>query len=104
MNLKGRVMRVKGSFTTTTEVNVSPDDALWALRVEVLRIKGIDVNAYIDDKKRLVKNEDQWTSHSWTETVVLNENPGDETVDLIKAFELIERVIQNKRYYGTCVG
>jgi hypothetical protein len=55
MNLKGRGMRVKGSFTTTTEVNVSPDDALWALRVEVLRIKGIDVNAYIDDKKRLVK-------------------------------------------------
>jgi hypothetical protein len=87
-------MHVQGSFITTKEFSVNPADVFLALRREVMRAKGFRANAYIDDKKRLVVDEDEWGSHHWTKTVILDENPSEEIVNLINAFELIRREIQ----------
>lgn len=87
-------MRVRGSFTATKEFSVNPADVFFALRREVMSAKGVRANAYIDDKRRLVVDEDEWGSHNWTRNVILDETPSEEIVNLINAFELIRREIQ----------
>ena len=91
-------MKVKGSFTTHTEVEIDTVDAFRALRNEVLGGLDIPPNAYIDENNSLVRDEEYHTSHSWFEKIVIDRRPNQNKLDLIRAFKTIAAELDRKRY------
>lgn len=89
-------MKVKASFVETKEVEITPSTAFQALREHVLRKAGLRNDYYIDEKGRIVKDEEHWTSHSWTETVVVDAHPSAEKLELLRAFKTIGKELDRQ--------
>ena len=65
-------MKVRGHFTTRTEVEVTPGEALQSLRDALLDAVGLPANAYLSEDKTKILVTQTWnTSHSWDEEVVV---------------------------------
>ena len=86
-------MKVKGSHTTTTrvEVDVEPVDAYKELKRLILTAHGFPVNAYVNNKNEIVVDEEYHTSHSWFEEKIINPKP---TNDQLKIFEDLKNFAQ----------
>lgn len=86
-------MRVQGSVTTHTEVDIYPRDAWQALQYHIASGTGIPVGARIEDGK-IVRDEDHHTSHSWTETKVIIPEPTPEQLAQVRAIATITEVLR----------
>jgi hypothetical protein len=90
-------MRVTGSYTTSAVIDVDPIEVFKALRVEVLNGAGFHASCYLDEKNRIVRDEDYHTSHSWSETQVVVEKPSKEDIELFLAFKTIGQRLDLQR-------
>jgi hypothetical protein len=86
-------MKVKGSHTTTTdvEVDISPSDAFKALKKLILDAYGFPYDACVNSKGQIVVDVEYYTSHSWFEEKIINPNPTNEQ---LKVFEDIKNFAQ----------
>lgn len=65
-------MKVRGFFTTRTDVEVTPGEAFQSLHDSLLDAVGLPANAYLSEDKTKILVLQTWnTSHSWEEEVVL---------------------------------
>ncbi len=92
-------MKVKASFVETREVEITPSTAFQALRQHVLDKAGLHEDYYIDEKGRIVKDDEHWTSHSWIETAVVDANPPTEKLELLRAFKTIGKELDRQNNY-----
>lgn len=86
-------MKIKAAVSEYREVEVNPWDAWAMLKKEVLAAEGIRSDAYVDNRNRIVAEDEYHTSHSWTETVVVIAEPTKEQIDLVNAFTHISRAL-----------
>lgn len=83
-------MKISGLKTKVemVDIEVSPYDLYFALRREVLSKFDLPGECYLK-RGQVVIDEEYHTSHSWTETVMLQPKPTAEVVAVIKAFDTV---------------
>lgn len=90
-------MKVKGTETTSREVNIqiSPRDVFTSLRTEVfsaLKLPCYDI-PFVKDGKIMVEEEEHGHTTYWT-TKVLTEQPSEDQLNAIETFQKLSTLMQ----------
>lgn len=88
-------MRLHATQTTTSQVNVDVDPlhAFEELKKLVYSNVGLRHDWYLNKSGQIVEDEDNYTSHSWTDTKVRIETPTEEQLAVINSFSCISKLI-----------
>lgn len=86
-------MKVKGSHTTTTyvDVDVRPDDALKELVGLIKDAHGFPRDSYVNEKGQIVRDEEYHTSHSWFEERIVNAHPTPAQLEVFTAIDAFRK-------------
>lgn len=84
----------KVSVQVIGDVWIEPSRVKLSLQAHIYNKLQIPFDAYIDAQGRLCRDEELYTSHSWTETKIINEAPSEEIVEVIKAFKVINKHVR----------
>jgi hypothetical protein len=87
-------VKVKAKIVEEREVEISPEDAFHALKRVVFDSLLLPVDAYLNEKGQLVRDETYHTSHSWEEQVVVLARPTAKMVEVINAFTTINKQLK----------
>lgn len=89
-------MILKGTETAKRDVfvEVSPDQALQAIREHVLKSLGCHRDAYLDSHGRLIRDEEEWYgSHSSIRGIVLADPAPPQIAEALKALNTIHSIL-----------
>ena len=95
-------MRIAGSVTSTQSVqaDISPSEALSALRKEYVRSLELGEDAWVRHDKKWVETTTFYTSHSWDVEHVKREAT-EEEIKVWAAFDLLNKVFTDlfRKFY-----
>ena len=86
-------MKVKGTRTLVEEVNITPGDALDALRMELYQFLGLRKGIYFNEKGQAVIDVERHGHNSYFETEVYIDKPSKLQTEIVRAFDLIESTL-----------
>ena len=89
-------MRIKGMKTEKCEVEVPEGEIMVLLEVMLIKRLKLPEGSFIRDGK-IFYNEERHTSHSWTETIEVN-NVTDQQVALLQAWKSVVKFMADRNF------